>query len=222
MVGGGIPVMVAGQEEPTAGCSDRLGSSTAVLMAVPSMEPIKHTIIIRCLAVMNALTRAAAAEEVSSVGAGKALGVAIASLCLRLPAGHLRHGLQAAEQRRKTACRACAYGADDQGTALAGGGQPRLRLTQRRFTVHGSLARRVEGALDLRHSGHGRARPHHADAGRLVGGVRGRRLAHHRRQGADRRDHTGPGSGRERLPRARRGRNKARGRTAQANRILAI
>ena len=35
------------------------------------------------------------------------------------------------------------------------------------------LARRVQGALDLRHSRHGRPLLHHADAGRLVGGVQG-------------------------------------------------
>ncbi len=110
-------------------------------------------------------------------------------LHLRLPAGHLRHGPQAADQRGRAGCRACPDGADDQDADLSRGRQPLLRRAQRRHAVHRGLARRLQGAVGLQHSRHGRPLLHHADAGRLVGGVRGGELAHDGRQAPDLRHH---------------------------------
>ena len=110
-------------------------------------------------------------------------------LRLRLPAGHLRHGPQAADQRGQAGCRACPDGPGDQDADLSRRRQPLLRRAQRRHAVHRSLARRFERAVGLQHSRHGRPLLHHADAGRLVGGGRGGKLAHERRQAPDLRHH---------------------------------
>ena len=51
------------------------------------------------------------------------------------------------------------------------------------------LAGRFQRALGLQHSRHGRPVLHHADAGRLLGGVQGGKLAHDGRQAPDLRHH---------------------------------
>lgn len=110
-------------------------------------------------------------------------------LHLRLPPRHLRHGPQATDERGRAGCRACSHGATDQDAELPGGGQPLLRRSQRGHPLHHRLARRLRRALGLRHSRDGRALLHHADAGWLLRGVRGRQLEHDGRPAAEVRHH---------------------------------
>ena len=152
------------------------------------MRSIKCAVAALCFGAATAFPLGGAADE-ASVGAVEAIRIATEAYIYGYPARHLRHGAPAADQRGRAGCRARPDGADDQDAELSRGRQPLLRRAQRRHAVHRGLARRIERAMDPRHSRHGQPVLHRADARWVVGGDQGGEPVHDGQQGADVRDH---------------------------------